>query len=90
MMDAGFARLRSVSATYTFPSSLAHIFGASRASLNLAATNLFFLWRAQEEIFGRKDQDPETRWGTNSGLNGYIQTVLPQLTSFTATMRVTF
>lgn len=90
MMDAGFARLREVSATYTFPSSLAHIFGASRASLNLAATNLFFLWRAQEEIFGRKDQDPETRWGTDSGLNGYIQTVLPQLTSFTATMRVTF
>ncbi len=90
LMDGGFARLRDVSATYTFPSSLASFFSASRASLNLAVTNLAFLWRAQKEIFGRKDQDPDTRGNTNSGLSGYIQTSLPQLRSFTATMRVTF
>jgi hypothetical protein len=50
--NAAFARLREVSASYTLPDQLVQRTGASRASLNVAARNLGFLYRAQTHISG--------------------------------------
>jgi TonB-linked SusC/RagA family outer membrane protein len=87
--DAGFAKLRELSLTYTFPAHWARKLGASRASLNVAGRNLGYLWRAQKTIFGEPIPDPEIRT-PGSQLSGYVQTVLPPFTSVLATVRLTF
>ena len=43
----------------------------------------------QDNIFGRKVIDPEVRFG-NPEVTAYVQTVLPQMASFTTTVRLTF
>jgi len=88
-MDAGFAKLREVSASYTLPEDLAARIGASRTTLTFSGRNLLTVWQATEDIFGRKVLDPENRL-TSSELSGYVQTVLPQYASFVATVRVQF
>ena len=86
---AGFAKLREVSATYTLPMRIARSFGASRASISVAARNLAYLWRAQKEIFGEPIPDPEIRT-PGSELSGYVQTVLPPFTQLLTTIRLAF
>ncbi len=87
--DAGFAKLREVSATYTVPAGLASRFGASRASITVAGRNLATLWTAQEEIFGHRIPDPEIRT-PSSNLSGYVQTVIPPLSTLITTVRISF
>ena len=87
--DAGFAKLREVSATYTVPAGLASRFGASRASITVAGRNLATLWTAQEEIFGHRIPDPEIRT-PSSNLSGYVQTVIPPLSTVITTVRISF
>ena len=89
LYGAGWAKLRNVSATYTLPEEMVSGIGASRASLTLSAQNLAILWQQTEELFGRRIIDPENRL-TSSETGGYVQTVLPHLSSFVATMRLTF
>ena len=89
LYGAGWAKLRNVSATYTLPEAMVSGIGASRASLTLSAQNLAILWQQTEELFGRRIIDPENRL-TSSETSGYVQTVLPHLSSFVATMRLTF
>ena len=84
--DAGFARLRELSATYTLPSD--RLLGASRASISVAARNLWFLWRAEDNIFGRPVIDPETR--ARGQFVGQTQTQLPPAASVVTTFRITF
>jgi TonB-linked SusC/RagA family outer membrane protein len=87
--NAGFAKLREVSATYTLPSRLVRSFRVSRASINVAARNVAYLWRAQREIFGEPIPDPEVRT-PGAELSAYVQTVLPPFAQLVTTVRVTF
>jgi TonB-linked SusC/RagA family outer membrane protein len=89
LYNAGWAKLRNVSATYTLPERMVARFGASRASVTLAAQNVAIVWQAQKYIFGRQVIDPEVRT-TSSEQSGYVQTVLPQMSSIVATVHVTF
>lgn len=88
-MDAGFAKLREISATYTATPAWAGRIGASSASITMAGRNLATLWVAQEDIFGHPIPDPEVRT-PGSNLSSYVQTVIPPFTSFITTVRLTF
>jgi hypothetical protein len=80
--DASFARLREVSLTYEVPDNYASYFRARRASVNVAARNLY-TWTNYTGL------DPENQFlsGGNVGLE---QSNLPQLTSFVVTFNVSF
>ena len=96
--DASFAKLREISVNYTLPASLAARAGASRASINVAARNLWTIWQATytigdattpsgETYPGVPVTDPEARRaGSLTASNSNV----PPLTNFTVTMRVTF
>lgn len=89
ILKAGFVRLRSLGARYTFPESITSSVRASRLSLSLEARNLWFLWRADGgEKYGQSIVDPETR--TNDEFVGQTQTHLPPSSSITATLRFGF
>lgn len=89
LYDAGFAKLREVSATYTLPETLADRIGVSRATVSVSARNLATLWRAQDDIAGHPIPDPEVRTPA-SNLSGYVQTVLPPFSTFETSIRLTF
>ncbi len=85
--DAAFLKLRELSLNYTLPSAWAERAGASRASVNVAFRNPWTIWVAQSEISGAPVTDPEARRvGDLDSSNSNV----PPLTSFTATMRVSF
>ena len=98
--QAGFLRLREVSATYTIGSKIAHLVGASAGTLSVAGRNLSMLWTAQHgwntsrdgevyvDVAHQHVWDPEIR-AVGQLSNGY-QTILPQTASFTTTLRLTF
>jgi hypothetical protein len=85
--NASFAKLREVSATYTFSDALSGRIGASRASLNVAARNLLTIWRSQDDIGGAPITDPEAR--NAASLTGSNSNV-PPLASFVITLRASF
>jgi TonB-linked SusC/RagA family outer membrane protein len=87
-IDAGFAKLRDVSMTYTLPRGMTERFGFSRASVTLSSLNLWTIWRAQLEDFGVRHVDTEIRNVTNE-LTAYYQEGWPQLRRFLTTIRVT-
>jgi TonB-linked SusC/RagA family outer membrane protein len=87
--NAGFAKLRELSATYTVDSRVFRRFGASGASISFAGRNLATLWRAQKDIFGEIIADPEIGI-PSSELSNYVQSVVPPLTQFVATFRLTY
>ena len=87
--DADFWTLREVGTRYTLPESLVGRIGASRASLNVSARNLFLIYRAQKTVYGERVTDPE--YGDGTGLSGAGNFYsLPPLTSLNATVRITF
>jgi hypothetical protein len=100
MYEAGFMRLRELSASYTLPATLARRAGASNASVSLAGRNLMMLWTAQNgwgtsrdgliyvDINHQHVWDPEIR-AVGQLSNGF-QTILPPTASVTATLRLTF
>lgn len=88
IMDAGWAKLRTVSATYSFPPTLAGLVGADRASVTVAGRNVATLWVAEEEKFGHPVPDPET--SEAQPLSAYIQESWPHLTSVEAVLRLSF
>ena len=93
IIDAGFAKLRTVSASYALPESFANRVNASRMTVTLQANNLATLWKGQDENFGVKVVDTEIAQqvgGATQGLSVYNQEGWPQMTSFMATVRVTF
>jgi len=87
--DAGFAKLREVSLYYTTSRQVARKVGASAASLNLAVRNLATLWVGQSEIFGEDIPDPEVRTPA-ANLSAYVQTVVPPLSQFIFTVRLSY
>jgi TonB-linked SusC/RagA family outer membrane protein len=95
--NASFARVREVSASYTLPDAVVDRMGASRATLNVAARNLWFLYRAQTEIAGAPVHDPEARGlagGGGEGGGGNVNlgsnSNVPPLASFLVTLRASF
>ena len=93
LMNAGFARLRTVSLNYDMPDRWATRMRASRASVTFAAENLAFLWRGQKTSFGAPWIDPEllpNRATDVTGNFGYTQESWPQLARFNTTLRFTF
>ena len=89
----GFAKLRTVAATYDLPASITRIVGASRGSITMAGENLAELWRAQKSSYGVDWVDAEvTPNRANAGpANGtYTQESWPQLMRFRTTIRLTF
>ncbi len=83
--DSKFLRLREVSIGYTVPTQIAQRFGATRASVNLAARNLH-TWSPWTGM------DPEARFlsGARGGFGPIEQNHLPQLTSFVTTINLSF
>lgn len=89
-IKGGFAKLRDVSATYTFPQSLSERLGLSRASMTLSAQNMWTIWVAQKSDFGVRQTDPEVRNTQDTALTAYYQEGWPQLRRVLTTLRVTF
>jgi hypothetical protein len=100
MYQAGFMRLRELSASYTLPNKFAHRVGASNANLSVAGRNLMMLWTKQDGWNTARDGeisvplanqhvwDPEIR--AVGDLSNGFQTILPPTASVTATVRLTF
>ena len=88
--DAGFARVRDISAMYTLPRFLTDRIGASRATLSLAARNLWFVWRAEAERYGRRIPDPEAGNFSSQATGAGGNVPYWPSSQLTATMRVSF
>lgn len=88
--DAGFAKLRELSASYNLPDRLAaRLGGASSASLTAAWRNVALLYRAQKEIYGAKIYDPEQR-PPGAETAARFQTTLPPASQIVFTARLGF
>jgi hypothetical protein len=79
------------------PEAFATRMGASRASVNVAARNLGFLYRAQTHASGAPIHDPEARGLAGGGAEGGAGNVnlgsnsnVPPLASFLVTLRAFF
>ena len=94
LMDASFARLRTVSLTYDIPVNLAkRLSGASRGAFTVSAENLAFFWRGQAASYGAKWIDPELLPNRTNDVTGnytYTQESWPQLARFNTVLRLTF
>ena len=92
VVDGDFVKLRTLSASYTLPESIAEMMRASRVALTASVENLWTIWQKSEESFGHPIMDIErARQSPNQfGLNGYVQEGWPQLTRFVSTLRFTF
>jgi len=98
--QAGFLRLRELSASYTLKSSLTQKIGASGGSVTIAGRNLSMLWTAEQgwntsrdgevyvDVANQHVWDPEIR-ALGSLANGF-QTIMPPTASFVATFRLTY
>ncbi|MCY4399058.1 MAG: SusC/RagA family TonB-linked outer membrane protein [Gemmatimonadetes bacterium] len=87
-----FVKLRTLSASYTLPESVAEMMWASRVALTASVENLWTIWQKSEESFGHPIMDIERARQSPGqfGLNGYVQEGWPQLTRFVSTLRFTF
>ncbi len=93
VISGDFAKLRTVSANYTLPSSWAETLNAARATINVSINNPWTIWVGQPDSFGVKQMDPEVanqRGGATEGLTAYNQEGWPQLRTLTTTFRLTF
>jgi TonB-linked SusC/RagA family outer membrane protein len=84
--DAGFAKLREVSASYTLPSQWGGRLGAERVQLTVSGRNLF-TWTDYDGI------EPEASFlggGRGGGSAQWEQNVTPQLAQFIASVNVSF
>ncbi len=62
--------------------------GAERASLSVSARNLWYLWRKTEDVSGVPIPSPEIANPQSEGAFSLFQ--WPPLTTFEATLRVSF
>jgi TonB-dependent SusC/RagA subfamily outer membrane receptor len=97
IFKGGFAKLRTVSASYDFPDKFARWLGASRGSLTVAAENMATLWRAQKYSYGVPWIDPEIvpnrapgSFGGAAANDAYTQESWPQAARIRTTIRLTF
>jgi hypothetical protein len=98
--EAGFLRLREISANYNLPTALVQRFGASAGSISVGMRNVMMLWTAEEGWGTPRDGsitvplanmiswDPEIR-GSGVRSNNF-QTIMPPLASATVAVRMSF
>jgi TonB-linked SusC/RagA family outer membrane protein len=86
-----FGKIRTVSASYTFPNQVADFFRASRVSLTTSMDNVATLWMVREN-FGQPVMDVERSYqtGTPPGLLAFHQEGWPSTRRFTSTLRISF
>lgn len=91
----GYARLREIAGTYTFPARVASLLRASSGSATLAwSGNISTFWRSQPLHFGRKVTDPSIRENGNfragmpEGLSGNQQDAWPTMQRLQLSLRV--
>ncbi len=89
LYNAGFAKLRELSASYTLPAGYAKLVRSSGASLTAAWRNVAILWVAQKEIYGTRIFDPEMRT-PGAELDIRFQTMIPPTSQFVFTARLTY
>jgi hypothetical protein len=87
--DAGFAKLRELSASYNLPERFAARVGAANASLTGAWRNVGFLYRAQTDIYGARIFDPEQR-PPGAETAARYQTTIPPSSQIVFTARLGF
>lgn len=87
--DAGFAKLRELSASYALPDRIAARVGASSASLTGAWRNVALLYRAQKTIYGSRIFDPEQR-PPGAETAARFQTTIPPSSQIVITARLGF
>lgn len=93
VMDAGFAKLRDVSLSYSMPARWAsRLGGASQGNVSFGVRNLATLWQAQKGTFGRNEIDIELndQWRPGNEIGAYNQTSMPMSATFMGTLRLTF
>lgn len=100
LYNAGFVRLREVSANYILPERLPAAIGARNGSISFGMRNVAMLWTARhgwstprdgsikEPLGGLTVWDPEVR-STGQASSGY-QTVMPPTASASLTLRLGF
>jgi hypothetical protein len=87
--NAGFAKLRELSASYALPDRFAARLGASSASITGAWRNVAILWQAQKDIYGARLFDPEQR-PPGSETAARYQTTIPPSSQIVFTARLGF
>jgi TonB-linked SusC/RagA family outer membrane protein len=88
--NAGFAKLRELSANYQLPNAIAGRAGAQNASITAAWRNVMTLWQAQDNVWGTRIFDSETRVPGSSELGYTYQTVIPPTSQVMFTVRMTY
>ena len=90
---AGFIRLRELGIQYSLPDSLAQRAGADRASLRVAAYNLWYLWQEQEytDIVEEFNRFPERSSSLSDFAGaGHTHNAIPPLQRLTLALNVGF
>jgi TonB-linked SusC/RagA family outer membrane protein len=88
-MKAGFAKLRTLSASYTLPESLVERIGSSRGTFTIAVQNPFRIWTQEDAKYGHRITDPEIG-KESSATDAYNQESWPQFTTITTSIRLSF
>ncbi|MEJ2206675.1 MAG: SusC/RagA family TonB-linked outer membrane protein [Gemmatimonadota bacterium] len=88
-MKAGFAKLRTLSASYTLPESLIERLGSSRGTFTIAVQNPFRIWTQEDAKYGHRITDPEIG-KESSATDIYNQESWPQFTTITTSIRLSF
>ncbi|HEX5408523.1 MAG TPA: SusC/RagA family TonB-linked outer membrane protein [Gemmatimonadaceae bacterium] len=86
IVNSGFAKLREISASYSLPETFASRLHASAASITVAGRNLH-TWTSYKGL------EPEAQFlgsGSRGSGSAWEQTALPILSSFVATLNITF
>jgi hypothetical protein len=83
--DAGFFKLREISASYTLPDRWAGAIGAQRATITVSGRNLH-TWTG----YGGLDPERQSPQGNSAPLDFFDQAVTPTLTQFITTFSLSF
>lgn len=82
--DATNTRLRELTIGFNIPQSLVSEVGISRANISLVGRNLFFIYKASENL------DPDQMVGTTPGAEGFESFTPPSTRSFGASLQIDF
>jgi hypothetical protein len=84
--DAGFFKLREISASYTLPDRWARAFGAQRAAITVSGRNLH-TWT---DYTGLDPESQSSQGGGSAALDFFDQAVTPTLAQFVTTISLNF
>ena len=85
--NMGFWKLREVGLRWALPELITERLGVDRGSLSFAGRELWNIWQEEPTVQGLNVEDPESARTTRSTSNWRV---LPPLTSFSASLRLSF